>query len=72
MNDLIVVDKGTILTLINSIRQFCDVTEIKGFESINIIMGIEIGLENILKSAATVSTPKEAADISKEEQKETK
>lgn len=72
MDDIIIVDRGTILTLINSVRQFCDVTEIKGFDSINIILGIEIGLENILKSSTTVNTPKEVAGTSKKEQKETK
>lgn len=72
MDDIIVVDRNAVLRLINSVRQLCDITEIKGFDSINIIMGIEIGLENILKSSTTVNAPKEAADISQEEQKETK
>ncbi len=72
MDDIIIVNRSEILKLINSVRQFCDITEIKGFDSINIILGIEIGLESILKSSTTVNTPKEVADISKKEQKETK
>lgn len=58
MDDIIVVNKGAILALINSVRQFCDITEIKGFESMNLIMGVEIGLEGFLKSAATTNKPK--------------
>ena len=57
-DDTIVVNKGVILALINSVRQFCDITEIKGFESMNLIMGVEIGLEGFLKSAATTNKPK--------------
>lgn len=57
-DDIIVVNKGAILALINSVRQFCDITEIKGFESMNLIMGVEIGLEGFLKSAATTNKPK--------------
>ena len=72
MDDIIIVNRSEILKLINSVRQFCDITEIKGFDSIYIILGIEIGLESILKSSTTVNTPKEVADISKKEQKETK
>lgn len=72
MDDIIIVNRSEILKLINSVRQFCDITEIKGFDSINIILGIEIGLENILKFSTPVNTPKEVADISKEKHKETK
>lgn len=72
MDDIIIVNRSEILKLINSVQQFCDITEIKGFDSINIILGIEIGLESILKSSTTVNTPKEVADISKKKQKETK
>lgn len=57
-DDIIVVNKGAILALINSVRQFCDITEIKGFESMNLIMGVEIGLEGFLKSAATTNKQK--------------
>ena len=66
MDDIIVVNKGAILALINSVRQFCDITEIKGFESMNLILGVEIGLEGFLKSAATASKPKEATDLPKD------
>lgn len=71
-NDIIIVDRSTILTLINSVRQFCDITDIKGFDSINIILGIEMGLEGILKSAATPSKPKpkEAVDKTPKEEAE--
>ena len=70
MDDIIVVNKGAILALINSVRQFCDITEIKGFESMNLILGVEIGLEGFLKSAATTNKPKpkEAADRTQKEE----
>ncbi len=69
MDDFVVVNKGAILTLINSVRQFCDITEIKGFDSINIILGVEMGLEGILKSAPTASKPKEVVELPQNETK---
>ena len=64
-NDIIIVDRTTILTLINSVQQFCNITEIKGFDSINIILGIEMSLEGILKSAAAQSNPKPKEAVGK-------
>ena len=61
--DIIIVNKAAILALINSVQQFCNITEIKGFDSINIILGIEMGLEGILKSNAAASKPKEVVDL---------
>ena len=73
MDEFITVEKNEIVKLINSVRQFCNITEIKGFDSIDTILGIEIGLENILQSA-TASKPKEAKpkEVEKPQQNTTK
>lgn len=62
MDDIIVVDRNAVLRLINSVRQFCNITEIKGFDSMNIILGVEIGLENMLKSSDSINALKEAEE----------